>query len=247
MIYRLALLPFLLSAGALAQPAFEVASVRQGGPVRADGLLDINLGTASHGTLTLSNTTLSECIQYAYSLSNGEQISGPDWIRDRTIRFEIVAKAPPDTPVEKLRLMLQTLLKERFGLELHSEPRKLAHLELLAAPSGPRLKQAESDEPAVRRYYGPGRLSYTRLTTERLAVLLSRLMKQPVFDRTGLTAEYDIELNWQPEDTPADADAAPKPDIFAAVQEQLGLKLAVAKTPLDVLVVDRADKVPTAN
>jgi uncharacterized protein (TIGR03435 family) len=118
MIARTMMLSIVFSvAGVPAQPSFDVATVKRGGPVRPDGLLDINLGTASHGTVTLSNTTLSECIRYAYGFTNEEQIAGPDWIRDRSIRFEIVAKAPPETPAAQLRLMLQTLLQERLRLE----------------------------------------------------------------------------------------------------------------------------------
>jgi len=247
MFVRTVLLSISLSVISIAQPAFDVASVKQGGPVRPDGLLDINLGSARHGTVTLSNTTLSECIQYAYGLTNEIQIAGPDWIRDRSFRFEIVAKAPPDTAVEQLRLMLQTLLKERFWLEMHREPRKLAHLELTVAKNGPKMPRPEGDAPSTRRAYGPGRLSWTRLSMDRLVLLLSRLLKQPVFNHTGLTDAYDVDLSWQPDEVPADTDAAPKPDIFTAVQQQLGLKLAVSKEPLDVLVVDRAEKTPVGN
>jgi uncharacterized protein (TIGR03435 family) len=247
MFARIALLSIFLSAVSVAQPAFDVASVKQGGPVRPDGLLDINLGSARHGTVTLSNTTLSECIQYAYGLSNELQIAGPDWIRDRSIRFEIIAKASPDTPVEQLRLMLQTLLKERFRLEMHREPRKLAHLELTVAKNGPKMPLPEGDGPSERKAYGNGRLWWTRLSMDRLVLLLSRLLKQPVFNRTGLTDAYDVDLTWQPDDGPPDNDSAIKPDIYTAVQQQLGLKLEVSKEPLEVLVVDRAEKTLVGN
>ncbi len=80
---------FTMAAAVWAQPAFDVASVKPGGPVRPDGLLEINLGSAAHGTVTLSNTTLSECIQYAYGLTNEEQIAGPVWIRSREYRFPL--------------------------------------------------------------------------------------------------------------------------------------------------------------
>jgi uncharacterized protein (TIGR03435 family) len=236
-----------LPLAALTQPAFDVASVKQGGPVRPAGLLDINLGSANHGTVTLSNTTLSECIRYAYNLANEQQISGPDWILDRTCRFEIIAKAPSDTPIDQLRLMMQTLLGERFRLEIHHEQRKLAHLDLTVGKNGPKMPLSEGDGPGVRRYSGAGRLSYTHMPMDRLAVLLSRLLKEPVFDKTGLNGGYDLELNWQSDDAPANADAGAKPDIFAAVEQQLGLKLAIFKTPVDVLVVDSADKIPVGN
>jgi uncharacterized protein (TIGR03435 family) len=232
---------------ALAQPEFDVASVKPGGPVRPDGLIDINLGTASHGTVTLTNTTMSECLRYAYGLTNEEQIAGPDWIRDRSIRFSIVAKAPPETATYQLQLMTQTLLKERFRLEIHRELRKLPHFELMVGKSGPKMPKSASDGLSTRRYYGRGRLSYTSLSMNRLALLLSRQLKQPVFDKTGLAASYDVDLNWTPEDASADADTTAEPDIFGAVQQQLGMKLERSKEPLEVLVLDRAEKTPIGN
>jgi len=234
---------------AAAQPAFDVASVKPGGPVRPDGLLEINLGTVQHGVVTLTNTTLSECLRWAYGLTNEEQIAGPDWITSRQYRFEIVAKAPPDTPVKELRIMMQNLLAERFKLALHREPRKIAHYVLTVARRGPRLSESTGDAPPARVYYGTGRLAYTHLTMDRFVVLLSRQMKQPVFDKTRLTGAYDIELQWTPDDAPAAADApsAPSPDIFSALKQQLGLQLESSKEPLEVLVVDHAEKTPVAN
>jgi uncharacterized protein (TIGR03435 family) len=233
------------AAVAMAQPAFDVASLKQGGPVRPDGLLDINLGRASHGVVTLTNTTLSEMIRYAYGLTNEEQISGPAWIRDRSTRFSLEAKAPPDTPLEQRQLMLQALLAERFKVELHREPRKIAHLILTVGKSGPKFAESQSDGPGGRVNYGLGDLEYRRIGLSGFVVLISRLLKQPVLDRTGLTGLYDLKLEWTPDE--ADSSATPKPDIFTAFQQQLGLKLEVSKEPLEVFVVDRAEKVPIAN
>jgi uncharacterized protein (TIGR03435 family) len=241
-------IPLLVVAAATwAQPAFDVATVKQGGPVRPDSLLNINLGTANHGTVTLSNTTLSECIQYAYGLTNEEQIAGPEWIRDRSVRFEIVAKAPPDASAQQLRLMLQRLLNERFRLEIHREPRRIAHYQLAVAKGGPKMPAAEGDGPSTRRYYGRGRLSYTHLTMDRFVVLLSRQLKEPVLNVTGLDGAYDVELNWAPDDASATGDTVLGPDVFSAVQQQLGLRLEPSKHPLEVLVIDRAERTPVAN
>ena len=82
---------------------------------------------------------------------------------------------------------------------------------------------------------------------DRLALLLSRLLKQRVFNRTDLDGTYEAEVNWRPDDAAADTDAAAKPDIFAAMPQQLGLKRQVSKDPLEVLVADRAEKVPAGN
>lgn len=241
----------LLATAAWAQsPAFDVASVKPSPPPPGD-LLNINLGNVSHGVVTLANTTLSECIRYAYGLTNEEQVAGPDWIRERQTRFDITAKAPPDTPIERIQAMMQTLLAERFHLALHREPRRIPHFELTVAKNGPKLPASEGEAPSSRVYYGRGRLAYKHLPMTRFVVLLSRQLRQPVFDKTGLAGDFDVELDWTPDDAPplaaADTAGAPPPDIFTALQQQLGLKLAPSKDPLEVLVVDRAEKVPVAN
>jgi uncharacterized protein (TIGR03435 family) len=242
----LVLIPF---GAAFAQPVFDVASVKPSPP--GGDTIDINLGRANHGVVTLTNTTLSECIRYAYGLVSEDQISGPDWIRDRHLRVDIVAKAPPDTPSDQLLLMTASLLAERFRLTLHREPKRIAHLELGVARSGPQLRLSRGDTPAVRLAYGRGRLDYNHLPMHTLAVLLSRQLRQPVIDGTGLSGFYDVNLEWTPDDgtasPPADADTTPHPDIFSAIQQQLGLKLEVSKGPLDVLIIDHAEKIPIAN
>src|ERR1700685_4312419 len=95
------------------RPRFEVASLKPGQPIPGDKIYT-NLGSISHGTLTLTNTSLADCLRYAFGLTSNDQLSGPDWIKSKVVRFDIVAKAPADTPLDQIRLMLQTLLTERF-------------------------------------------------------------------------------------------------------------------------------------
>ncbi len=142
--------------------------------------------------------------------------------------------------------MLQSLLAERFRLALHHEPRRIPHLDLTAAKGGPRMPLAD-DAPMARRYYGTGRLSYTHVSMDRLVLLLSRQLKQPVFDRTGLSGFFDVELDWTPDNAEPDPNATPYPDIFTAIQRQLGLKLEASNSPLEVLVIDHAEKTPIPN
>jgi uncharacterized protein (TIGR03435 family) len=240
-------------------PAFEVASVKPSTNEGGD-TININLGTASHGVVTLTNTTLSECIQYAYNLVSEDQISGPDWLRDRKLRVDIVAKAAPDTPLDQLLPMAQALLAERFQLVLHREPRPLKHFELAVAKSGPRMPEAKGDGPSSRIFYGRGRLQYSHLSMHRFAVLLSRQLKEVVIDNTGLGGFFDVNLEWTPDDPAptasrgADAQTRPEttadtaaPGIFKAVQQQLGLTLEATKTPIEILVVDSAQKTPSGN
>jgi uncharacterized protein (TIGR03435 family) len=99
---------------------FDAGIVKLSVPIEPGAPLPINLGTIRNGTVTATNTTLSECLQFAYSLVSDEQIAGPEWIKSRSdVRFDVVAKAPPDTQHDQLLIMLQNLLTDRLKLELH--------------------------------------------------------------------------------------------------------------------------------
>lgn len=240
------LLPFL---SAFAEsPAFDVASVKPSPPSNSDRI-DINLGTFRNGAVTLTNTTLSECVQFAYGLVSEDQIDGPDWIRDRRLRVDIIAKAAPGTQREQALVMTQTLLTERFRMQLHREPKPVRHLELTVGRKGSKLPPSSDDAPIRTSTYNRGRLFYDHRNMYGVALLLSRQLRQPVLDLTGLTGFYDIHLEWAPDDAggvPA-AESSPLPDIYQAVEEQLGLHLESKKTPIDVIVIDRAERVPIAN
>ena len=181
-------------------------------------------------------------IRWAYGLVSEEQVAGPLWIADRNVRFDITAKSAPDTPVEQLRIMLRTLLAERFALQLHSAPKRLDHLELSVAAAGAKLTESKGDSPAFPPTYGRGRLVYSRVTMHTLAVLLARQLKQMVIDKTALPGFFDVNLEW----TPDDAGVAGV-DIFSALRRQLGLNLEMKKTPVEVWVVDHAEKTPVEN
>src|SRR5215510_8635314 len=101
------------------QPQFEVATVKVLPPVPPGTPLPVNLGSFRNGTVMLTNTTLSECLQFAYGIVSDAEIAGPDWIKSRDVRFEIVAKTGPDVSREQAVLMMQALLSERLKLTLH--------------------------------------------------------------------------------------------------------------------------------
>lgn len=232
-------------------PAFEVASLK---PVQITGdLYTANLGRAIHGEVTLTNATLADCIRFAYNITNDAQIAGPDWIRSKEVRFDIVAKAPADTPVDRLKLMLQALLAERFRLLTHREPRELPFLALTVAKNGPKLATAKDGPDTNSGPQVPGRIVSSQMSMLKLTTLLSRFLRQTVIDQTGLSGAYDVNLVWTPEDYRPllngveRTDVVPGPTIFTAVQEQLGLKLQSRKAPVEVLVVDQAEKTPVEN
>ncbi|MBV9396974.1 MAG: TIGR03435 family protein [Bryobacterales bacterium] len=188
------------------------------------------------------------------------QLVGPDWINGRTyIRFDIVGQAPPDTPREQLFVMLQALLAERLKLVVHQEKKELPYLAMVVGRNGAKLRPstaAATQGPALA-----GRIISTRINMQTLAMLLSRFERQTVLDRTDLSGFFEIRLEWTPESLrtlPSGPDGAPPqingqpvdiagPSLYTAIQEQLGLKLESRKGPVEVLVVDSAEKNPAEN
>jgi len=229
-------------------PEFEVASVRAAEPTT--GTYRANLGSTRHGRVLLTNVTLTDCLRFAFGFSSDSQIAGPDWIRNRDIRFHVAATTPPDTPEDQIRLMLQRLLSERFHLVLHREQRTLPFLALTAGKKGVKLREAREGSDASGNQLTPGLIRSNRLTMPVLAMLLSRFMRQPVVDLTEQKGIYEIKLEWTPDPLHAGNEAETTrsgPSIYSALQEQLGLKMESRKGPLDVVVVDNGQQTPIEN
>src|ERR1700677_448422 len=106
-------------------PEFEVATVKSSPPPTGD-LININLGNIRDGKLTFVNASLSDCLKFAWGIVSDEQISGPDWIKSKAVRFDIVAQIVPGTPRDQVELMLRALLADRVKLALHHEQKELS-------------------------------------------------------------------------------------------------------------------------
>ena len=225
-------------------PAFEVASVRQHKPAVAEGRTSID---SVPGSLTIRNASLSECIKWAY-LVGDYQISGPAWLM--TEKYDISAKAAGPAPLNQLRQMLQTLLTDRFQLQLHRETRELPVYELVAAKSGPKLHKADpAGNTSMRGENGSFVFRGTSMPqfAEDLATLSQ--VDRPVLDRTGIPGVFDFNLkfgesNDEMKRALITGDGA---SIFTLIQEQLGLKLEARKGAVEMLVIDRVERAPTEN
>jgi uncharacterized protein (TIGR03435 family) len=184
----------------------------------------------------------------AYGISN-LQLAGPEWLS--TTRFDIAANVPAGATKQQVSEMWKSLLAERFHLETHHEAREIAQFDLVVAKNGPKLKPAaQGDGPPKMGTLGRRRPDFTYLhfpktTMAGLASTLSIQANQLVSDATGLPGDYDVELSWNPDFAAAGPDSPP--ELAKALQEQLGLDLKPKKAPLDMLVVDRMDKIPSAN
>jgi uncharacterized protein (TIGR03435 family) len=223
-------------------PAFEVATVKVGAPIKGD-TYNINTGRIANGVVTLGNATLSDCLKFAYSLTTDDQLAGPDWIKSKEFRYDVTAKGTPDASSDQLLAMLQSLLQERLQMTLHREQREFQHYELVVGKNGPKMKESTvgpGEATGAARLDG---ITSNRMQMNKLAMLLSRMTRMPVLDKTGLDGFYQFDLRYANEAVPE----GENPSIFTAVQEQLGLKLESRKGPVEVLVVDRAQQIPVEN
>jgi len=223
-------------------PSFEVASVKLTSHGRtADGWSFSDVRIVSPGRLVATNASLDECIRWAYQLKE-YQVSGPGWLNSDAASYDIEAKAPPETAPQQMRLMFQALLAERFKLTVHHETRTLSVYELVVAKSGPKLQEASSTaRPGFSSQGGRGgvRMNAQKVTLAGFADWLSRNVERPVIDKNNLTCDFGFKLEWARE--------GDGPSVFTALQDQLGLKLQATKAPIEILVIDHAEKVPTEN
>jgi len=233
-----------LSALGLAQepPRFEVASIRPSNP--EDSNLPSGCQTGN-GLMRCSNVTLKRCIVGAYEILTDQILGGPDWIDSD--RFDITAKADRPIGDKALDQMLRTLLAERFNLKLHHETRAGETMALEVAGGGPKLEPAAD---AAHIYENAHDHLDATITMAQLAEILTRDLRLPVTDRTGLSGAFKFTLHWNP-DFPVplsrdDAAEALRLEVSRAIAQQLGLRLRRERERIDVLVVDSAEK-PSPN
>jgi uncharacterized protein (TIGR03435 family) len=256
-----------ISVGAVAQvpieqsrpqrPSFDVASVRVHDP--NDGKERDNYQAYPGGRFTSSNASLWMLIHYAFQLQP-YQVSGiPDWIKSE--HYDVDAKPAEAHPnFDDIPLMLQRVLEDRFQLKYHWETREQRVYELVVMKRGKLsasilkgdcpspLSNPEwlpKDAPCGCLANSPGHTKGYNLTASNLAGSLSWLLSKPVSDKTNLAGRYDVELRWTPESMEMRSDAFSEqdaPNVFTAIQEQLGLRLQPARGPVRVLVIDHVGK-----
>lgn len=239
----------LLGQPAALEQKFEVASIRPSQTPQGRGLPSLREDiTTTPGSLTMRNVTLETCIRWAWRL-NPYQVSGQDKLS--TDRFDIAAKAGSPATESELRVMLQSLLAERFKLTFHRQMKELSGYALVQGKDRNKLHPVEGDTGGEGSMTGSALIfEGHQMPMSRLTDILSGVVRAPVLDITGLDGHYDFKLDMRPYITPPQPGDPPL-DLagiaIAAVQSELGLKLESHKANLEVLVVDRAEKLPTEN
>jgi uncharacterized protein (TIGR03435 family) len=243
MTAKIACLLFVIVGAAFAQsvdaPRFEVAVIKLS---NAGTNASSGIGTG-RGRVNAHNVTLKRCIMGAYGIGPHQIAGGPDWLDSE--RFDITGKAEKPTNDDDLFMaMLQSLLAERFKLAFHHETRTIPAYVLEVGKNGPKLEKA-GDGESVTNTNGSnlGVAMDARFTgMKRFAEVLAREIDLPVVDQTGLAGVFNFKLQW----TRDTAKMPDRPTIYTAVQEQLGLRLRSQKMPLEILVIDRAER-PSEN
>jgi uncharacterized protein (TIGR03435 family) len=240
-----------------ADPSFEVATIKP----NDSGATSMQVLTFRGRNFITVNSSLADLIMFAYSVQMKQIIGAPDWIeRDR---YDI--NATPDregTPsADQVRLMIRKLLADRFQLKFHHDKRELSAFVLTVGKDGSKLKPAQPNgnlhgigmQPAES---GAMMFANNAPISAFTSFLQSLVLDRPVVDQTGLTGRYDLTVTFTPDDSLFNGhpQAFPKlaegveaaPSFFDAIQQQLGLKLTVKKTQVDVLAIDHVEK-PSAN
>ena len=186
---------------------------------------------------------LKSLISLAYGVEDWEYIQGgPSWLDSQLYDIEAKVDGKALLTLEQMRPLLQNLLEQRFHLTIHRGQKEVTGYALVVAKGGPRLQTSKGGEQPFG-YILPDGIQDQNAPIQSLAAMLTIPAGGPVVDKTGIAGSYDFKLKFATANHP-DSNL---PDLFTALQEQLGLKLQPEKIPVDFLVIDRVDKVPTEN
>ncbi len=202
---------------------------------------------------------MSDLLTFAYGLHARQIVDAPSWVESE--KYDLLAKPDGEgQPNDKQwKAMVQKLLANRFQLKFHRDKKELSVYAIVIGKNGSKL--TTSDAPPnnlpglfFRRL---GSLVVRNATMADFAgVMQGAVLDRPVVDQTGLTGRYDFTLDWTPDEfqfvgfgpnapRPAPAPDAP-PDLYSAIQQQLGLKIESTRAPTEVMVIDHVEK-PSEN
>ncbi len=226
---------------------FEVASVKPQKWTGSGGVYVMATGDTLHG----EHCDLNTLVEYAYNLKDFQLSGGPAWASHGQLAisdlYQVVAKAPAGTTpsTEDFRRMLQTLLAERFHLQIHHVEKQVPVFNLVVDKGGPKLKPTSGDKTSLRTQgAGPGGLhidAVNETIQHAVQAQIGLYAGRPVIEKTGLDGHYDFSLEWSQDDNRTDL-----PSYASALKDQLGLRLEPSTAPFDTVVIDHAEK-PTEN
>jgi uncharacterized protein (TIGR03435 family) len=233
----------VLAAGLVCgQAGFDVVSIKPSDPL--SNIMHIGIGPG--GSFEASGVNLMSLIVQAYDVRGFQIVGGTGWMNDD--KYTIITKdrtaiQPGPEAQDQLRAKVRAMLADRFQLRIHREMREMPVYALTIAKGGVKMRAAPADEKndvglnASRTDEAKSAVEGKKLPVDVLTRFLSNQVGRTVVDRTGLTGQYNFRLVYSP-----DLGDTTGPSIFTAVQEQLGLKLESGKGPVEVVVIDQAEK-----
>jgi uncharacterized protein (TIGR03435 family) len=223
----------LCAAAALTAQTFEVATVKR----NLSGPNAPNAFSPEPGRLVVTNMPLDQMLQATFHIRTGMLIGATGWMTSD--RYDIEGKAPGVSKFDDQMVMLKALLIERFQLKFHTETRQLTMLYLVKGKSGPKFTPSAEGDGKEHINIRPTQISGTNIPFGHFVSILEAQLSRPIKNDTGISGDFDLSLKYVKDDAP---NAAEGPSVFAAVEEQLGLKLESRKGPAEVLVIDSAQR-----
>jgi len=251
------------------RPTFEIADVHVSPRINTINILGrigstLDFGTSLRdGRYEVRNATMVDLIQTAYSVEADRVAGGPNWLE--LDRFDVTARVSPNTPQATLKLMLQSLLADRFKLVVHNDTKPMPRLVLSVGKGKPKLKEADASgrtgcQSQLARTQAPApgdvnvimmNVSCRNITMEAFTAELKGIggggyVTNVVVDSTGLKGSWDFDIKLTEKGLLQRAGSGGI-TVFDAIDKQLGLKLEEQKLPTAVIVVDRVNQKPSAN
>jgi uncharacterized protein (TIGR03435 family) len=248
--------PKIPPMAANADPSFEVATIK---PTKPDEQGKAFIVTPDRH-FKIINQPLSSILSFAYGVQVKQIVGLPAWADED--KYDIDAKpdaegAPSD---KQWRSMLQKLMVERFQFKFHRDKKEMSVYVLSVAKSGPKLTKSEGDPNGLPGLFFRGKLGDLGVRNANMGdfcgMMQNVVLDRPIVDQTGITGRWDFSLKWTPDDSqfggmgakipPSTDTADAPPNLYTAIQEQIGLKLEATKAPADVIIIDHVEK-PSAN
>jgi uncharacterized protein (TIGR03435 family) len=239
-----------------ANPGFEVATIKP----NDSGEANLRQLTMNGRNFVLKNGSFDDLIGFAYNVQKKQIMNGPDWVDKDRYDIAGVPDVEGNPNVDQLRMMIQKLLADRFKVTFHHEKRELSAFVLRTEKTGQKLIASDSTDTRPNVGFRGVPSGVTMVVTnatvgELTSVLAMMVLDRPVVDQTGVTGKYDLSVTFMPDGSqfngrPPRQSAADgveaAPDLYQAIEKQLGMKLTQEKAPVDVLVIDHVEK-PSAN
>jgi uncharacterized protein (TIGR03435 family) len=228
-----------------ANPTFDVATIKPSRPDERGPRYDFRSRRFS-----VIHASVSDLLKFSYVLQQSQIANAQDWVNSDGYDISAEPDGEGEPSIKQWQSMVDKLMADRFQLKFHFEKREQTVYVLTVVKTGPKLTTSRS-EPSASGGMGfgpPGHFGATNATMADIANALGQgALNRPVIDQTGLTGKFDLRLTWTPDELQSATESADAPpDLFTAIQLELGLKLVSTKAPVDVLVIDHVER-PSAN